>query len=73
MVILQTRAEMYADDIKQLREAIPQFTRFTDDEVATFYNHYSEYTYCAGWMLMTDGVIEDFKEWLLTAPILKEE
>ncbi len=54
----------FPEDIRKLKDAIPELHRVDDLVIETLYSNWSEDNWSAGWLIMTPGVIEDFKAYL---------
>jgi hypothetical protein len=61
--ITKSLAVRYPDDVAELRASISLLQRFTDVEIDRLYERYSD-TYCAGWLILSPDIIEDFAQWL---------
>ena len=61
----------FSDDIKKLKENIPELADLSDKYVADLYSNYSEEKHCAGWIILYDSpeTYEYFRYWLITPPI----
>ena len=55
----------FPKDILKIRAAIPELQGYSDAQIQDMYSYWGEYYYCAGWLIVGDGVIEEFKDWLL--------
>jgi hypothetical protein len=55
----------YPKDIAKLKAEIPDLTDLSDPVVQSLYNVYSQDFYSAGWMLLTDSMLKEFKNYLL--------
>lgn len=56
----------YPEDIIKLKEGIPELVEVNDSLIQQMYAQWSEDYYCASWHIMCDGVVEEFRNWLLS-------
>jgi len=56
----------YPEDIKKLKELIPEIRPLDDSIIDLLYSDYSTSWMCAGWMFVSKSSIEEFKLYLLT-------
>ena len=53
----------FPDDVSRLKEQIPQIAIIPDSLVEKMYADFSD-TYAAGWLIVDDESINDFRRWL---------
>lgn len=54
----------FPDDIKRLREEIPELKNASDHDVQTLYSGWSEYNYDAQWLSLDEEYVREFWGWL---------
>ncbi len=55
----------YPEDINRLRESIPELNASSAGEIQEWYSDWSEEYFCAGWLILDEGVIQEFRGWIL--------
>lgn len=53
----------YPEDIKALKQVIPELMLLSDSRVEEIYSEYSD-MFCAGWLIVDSERIRDFNNWL---------
>jgi len=56
----------YPEDISKLKAGIPELMDVNDSLIQQMYAQWSEDYYCAGWLIMSEGTVEEFRSWLLS-------
>lgn len=54
----------FPEDIHILRDNIDKIKNLSDFQIEVLYSRYSEQDYCANWLCLTPGIIQDFNNWL---------
>jgi hypothetical protein len=54
----------YPEDIFEIRKACPELAAFKDAEIETLYRDFSDWAYCAGWMMLSAIDLKEFRDWL---------
>lgn len=62
--ILNITDECYLEDITRIKKEIVEFKDLSDREIQYLYREYST-CYCAGWLILDDLGLEEFKRWAL--------
>ena len=60
---------MYRQDLKTLRDAIPEIRTLGDKGIIHLYSTWSEDKYCASWLVLNNQGIEFFRNWVLSSPL----
>ncbi len=55
----------YPEDIVRIKKFIPELQDVSDITVARLWSTWGEGKYCAGWLIMADEDLVEFKEWVL--------
>jgi len=55
----------HPNDITVLKKEIPELAHLSDSFVQEIYSDWSEWHYCAGWHILTDEIVEEFKAYLM--------
>lgn len=55
-------------DVRHIKGAIPELAPLSDGAVAALYGHWSEDAYCAGWISISSGLLDDFAEFVRGRP-----
>lgn len=55
----------YPEDIRKIKEIIPELRKYSDGQVQQFYKEFSDDVYCAGWMIIDQAECAyRFARWL---------
>ncbi len=55
----------YPEDIVKIRTIIPELKNISDHQIQDMYAFWSEQQYCASWHIIFEGVVEEFRDWIL--------
>lgn len=51
-------------DVALIKRAHPNFDGLKDETICDLWNLFSDYWYCANWMVIGDSTLKNFKAWL---------
>lgn len=66
--VLKEFREYKAECMYKFRKAEPRFIALDNEKLSRLYGEYSEQTACAGWLFVTDKVLEEFIGWVFETP-----
>ncbi len=54
----------YPDDVATLKSSIPELAAVNDFVVELMYRNWSEEYFCAGWLILSPHIVNEFAEYL---------